>query len=128
MASSSETPDGFVNLSSSACFSASASASCRACLEASSASVSASFFMKSLAEGSSASGLVAMYRSVQQISQTGIVHRKVKLALTGKASLIYMNDQQLVGERNNKNMLIGTSPPSSEMDWPWHRNARQRAK
>ncbi|TMJ81118.1 MAG: hypothetical protein E6G76_25670 [Alphaproteobacteria bacterium] len=61
--------------------------------------------MKSLAEGSSSSGLVVMYRSVQQISKTSIMHRKVNSLSPANASLIYLNDQKLVGERNNKNIL-----------------------
>jgi len=54
--SSSETPDGLVNLSINACFSASAAVRSRTAAEAFSASFSAICFMMSLADGRTASG------------------------------------------------------------------------
>src|SRR6266508_3281110 len=105
MASSSESPDGCLNRSSNACFSASASASCRACLDASSASASASFFMKSLALGSSSSGLIAMFDPIP--------HRKINVCVAvdhnvslGAGGMLYLyNERPVVGSFNKSNHI-----------------------
>src|SRR5208337_1186161 len=72
IASSSEMSEGLLSSSTSAFFSACASASIRACFSASSASASAIFCITSLAEGSNASDLFVMLCSMRWQLKGGI--------------------------------------------------------
>src|SRR5262249_22715908 len=108
MASSSDTPDGFDKWSSNAFFSASASASLAACLDASSASASAIFFIMSCAEGNNWSALVAMlltpssrFYSFGRMPHCILIisHCNEKIIRIGRRSLIYIKERRSENER-----------------------------